>query len=87
MNLTEKQASLLIEKIIIRRPCVNCGTISQEKDPGTILKIVKMPAIIPVVETGSSKSEDVLLTFIVATCSHCGHTTFINLDAIGIKLD
>lgn len=63
MELTEKQASLLIEKVIVRRPCVNCGITSQENNIGTILKIVKMPAIIPVVETGNNKSEDILLTF------------------------
>lgn len=87
MNITEKQASLLIEKITIRRPCVNCGITSQKDAPGTILKIVKIPAAIPIVGNCSGKSEDALLTFAVLTCFHCGYTSFINLDTIGIKLD
>lgn len=88
MKLTEDQANLLVKKVVLRRPCINCGASSNENSatPGSILKIVKMPAVIPVVEVGSAESKDVILTFLVATRLHCGYTSFIDVDAIGINI-
>lgn len=80
MRVSEEQARLICERVIVKRPCPNCE-FDGKGQVHRPLKVVELNASL--LSTKENDDEEII-PFALWSCPNCGITSFINLKELGV---
>lgn len=78
MKLSEDQVRKIVQRAVIKRPCINCGHTEASNKPLRVVEIKS--SLLTTLENNDEK----ITPFMIYSCPKCGYTTFINLENLEV---